>query len=80
MNLTFLTLPESERTLYINQAAIQRNVSPVVFEKDFWVCWLLAVLFRSEFAEHLVFKGRTPRPTFARRPCLAIPVHSASTD
>lgn len=59
MNLTFLTLPESERTLYINQAAIQRNVSPVVFEKDFWVCWLLAVLFRSEFAEHLVFKGGT---------------------
>jgi len=59
MNLTFLTLSESERTLYINQAAIQRNVSPVVFEKDFWVCWLLAALFRSEFAEHLVFKGGT---------------------
>lgn len=59
MHLTFLTLSESERTLYVNQAAIQRNVSPIVFEKDFWVCWLLAVLFRSEFAEHLVFKGGT---------------------
>ena len=59
MNLAFLTLSERERTLYINQAAIQRNVSPIVFEKDFWVCWLLAVLFRSEFADHLVFKGGT---------------------
>lgn len=59
MNLKFLKLSESERKLYIEQAAIQRNVSPIVFEKDFWVCWLLAVLFRSEFAEHLVFKGGT---------------------
>jgi hypothetical protein len=59
MNLKFLTLPEDERKLYIEQAAIQRNVSPIVFEKDFWVCWLLGILFRSEFAEHLVFKGGT---------------------
>ena len=38
MNLKFLQLPEAERKLYIDQAAIQRNVSPIVFEKDFWVC------------------------------------------
>lgn len=59
MNLKFLQLPESERKLYIDQAAIQRNVSPIVFEKDFWVCWLLGLLFRSEFANHIVFKGGT---------------------
>jgi hypothetical protein len=28
-------------------------------EKDFWVCWLLAILFESPFAEHLVYKGGT---------------------
>ncbi|MBS0656380.1 MAG: nucleotidyl transferase AbiEii/AbiGii toxin family protein [Verrucomicrobia bacterium] len=28
-------------------------------EKDFWVCWLLSILFESEFAESLVFKGGT---------------------
>jgi hypothetical protein len=59
MKLDFLTLPEEERRLYIEQAAIRRNLSPVILEKDFWVCWLLGILFESEFAESLVFKGGT---------------------
>lgn len=57
MKLDFLTLPEGERRLYIEQSAIRRNLSPVIMEKDFWVCWLLGILFESEFASHLVFKG-----------------------
>src|SRR5215468_7174793 len=28
-------------------------------EKDFFVCWLLSILFESEFSESLVFKGGT---------------------
>ncbi len=59
MKLAFLELPDDERRLYIEQAALRRNVSPVVLEKDFWVCWLLGILFESEFAERLVFKGGT---------------------
>lgn len=59
MKLNFLTLPEGERRLYIEQAAIRRNLSPVVLEKDFWVCWLLGILYKSEFASSLVFKGGT---------------------
>lgn len=59
MKLEFLELPWHERRLYIEQAAIQRNVSPVIMEKDFWVCWLLDILFQSEFATSLVFKGGT---------------------
>jgi hypothetical protein len=59
MKLDFLTLPEDERRLYIEQAAARRSLSPVVLEKDFWVCWLLGVLFESEFADSLVFKGGT---------------------
>jgi len=59
MKLGFLELPTDERRLYIEQAAVRRNVSPVVLEKDFWVCWLLGVLFESEFAGSLVFKGGT---------------------
>jgi hypothetical protein len=47
MRLSFLTLPPEERRLYIEQAAIRRNLSPVVLEKDFWVCWLLGLLFRA---------------------------------
>jgi hypothetical protein len=59
MKLSFLKLSPDERRLYIEQAAIQRNVSPVIMEKDFWVCWLLTILFESEFADSLVFKGGT---------------------
>lgn len=59
MTLGFLKLPPAERALYIEQAAIRRNVSAVVLEKDFWVCWMLGILFQSEFAGNLVFKGGT---------------------
>src|SRR5437660_10746749 len=59
MKLRFLELPPDDRRLYIEQAAIRRNVSPVLLEKDFWVCWLLGILFESEFAGSLVFKGGT---------------------
>lgn len=59
MNLSFLALPTEERRLYVEQAATRRSLSPVVMEKDFWVCWLLGVLFESEFSDSLVFKGGT---------------------
>jgi hypothetical protein len=59
MKLTFLDLPPDERRIYFEQAATQRNLSPVILEKDFWVSWLLAILFDSEFADVLVFKGGT---------------------
>lgn len=59
MKLAFLELPTDERRLYIEQAAVRRNISPVVLEKDFWVCWLLGILFKSQFAGSLVFKGGT---------------------
>src|SRR5207248_8229626 len=45
--------------LYIEQAALRRDVLAVILEKDFWVSWLLGVLFGSEFADALVFKGGT---------------------
>jgi hypothetical protein len=59
VKLDFLKLPLDERRLYIEQAAIQRNISPVIMEKDFFVCWLLKILFESQFANILVFKGGT---------------------
>jgi hypothetical protein len=59
VKLEFLGLPADEQRLYIEQAAIQRDLSPVIMEKDFWVCWLLGILFKSEFADSLVFKGGT---------------------
>lgn len=59
MKLQFLDLSDNERQLYFQQAAARHNVSTVLLEKDFWVSWLLGVLFQCEFAQWLVFKGGT---------------------
>jgi len=56
----FLALSPERRALAFEQAATERGVHPVVIEKDFWVCWLLSLLFsRSELGPQLVFKGGT---------------------
>jgi hypothetical protein len=59
MTLAFLQLSSSERKVYIDEAAARRGLSPVIVEKDFWVCWLLGVLFQSSFRDAIVFKGGT---------------------
>jgi len=43
MKLGLMELPPEERRLYIEQAAIRLNLSPVVIEKDLWVCWMLGI-------------------------------------
>ena len=50
MKLAFLTLPIKERQLCFEQAALRRDISPVVLEKDFLVSWLLSILFDSDFS------------------------------
>lgn len=59
MKLAFLTLPFDERKVYIDEAAARLGLAPVIVEKDFWVCWLLSLLFQSSFREAIVFKGGT---------------------
>lgn len=59
MTLAFLRLSPDERKLYIDEAAARRSLSPIILEKDFWVCWLLDVLFKSSFRNAIVFKGGT---------------------
>jgi hypothetical protein len=58
--LRFLTLPQERRALAFEQAAATLAVATVMVEKDFWVCWLLSLLFGdAELDPHLVFKGGT---------------------
>lgn len=59
MKLQFLELSTEERGVYFQQAGTQRSISPVLLEKDFWVSWLLGILFNSKFGLSLVFKGGT---------------------
>ena len=56
----FLTLSAQRRGLVFEQASVTRAIDPVIVEKEFWVCWLLGVLFAiPELAPHVVFKGGT---------------------
>jgi hypothetical protein len=60
VRLAFLGLSATERDAYFSQAALERGIQPAIIEKDFWVSWLLGLLFsHTEMGEHLVFKGGT---------------------
>ena len=48
-----------DRAALFGETANRRGVSPMVIEKDFWVCWTLEKLFRSDISHHLIFKGGT---------------------
>ncbi|MES2958566.1 MAG: hypothetical protein V4792_10275 [Pseudomonadota bacterium] len=50
----FVTLPPERRALAFAQTAARMSASSVMVEKDFWVCWLLGLLFAdAELAPHL---------------------------
>jgi len=56
----FVALPPERRALAFTQTAARMAISSVMVEKDFWVCWLLGLLFADAvLAPHLVFKGGT---------------------
>ena len=58
----FLALDAADRALAFEQAALRRQCSPVMVEKDFWVSWLLRELFAESVSAppgRLVFKGGT---------------------
>lgn len=56
----FARLSPAERAPYIRETAARMNISEVIVEKDFWVCWTLKQLFSLEgIADHLIFKGGT---------------------
>lgn len=56
----FLALTTEKRALAFEQAAAGLAGQAVILEKDFWVSWLLGLLFaQPELAPFLVFKGGT---------------------
>ena len=56
----FLALTTERRALVFEQAAAGLAGQAVILEKDFWVSWLLGLLFsQPELAPFLVFKGGT---------------------
>lgn len=54
--------PPADRADLFRQAAtvLQPERSPLIVEKDFWVCWVLRRLFEViRYRPHLIFKGGT---------------------
>ncbi|MEX1116952.1 MAG: nucleotidyl transferase AbiEii/AbiGii toxin family protein [Akkermansiaceae bacterium] len=53
-------LPDAERGLIFEETAARKNIAAPIVEKDFWVCWMLGLLFgHAEWSEALLFKGGT---------------------
>jgi hypothetical protein len=60
VKLEFLNRTPEDQAAIIREVAARRGISAVMVEKDFWVSWILAVLFaHPEFSQQLVFKGGT---------------------
>jgi len=56
----FVSLDAKDKRAYFEVAAANMNIMPQLVEKDFWVCWILKVLFSlPEVGTHLTFKGGT---------------------
>ncbi len=56
----FASLPIEERIPYFQEVANRRKLTPVIVEKDFWVCFILQCLFSTaELKDNLIFKGGT---------------------
>jgi predicted nucleotidyltransferase component of viral defense system len=53
-------LPARDRQDIFAEAAAQFGIRPTIIEKDFWVCFVLKLLFvKSSLGQSLVFKGGT---------------------
>jgi len=56
----FATIPERDRTDFFIRYEERTHVDPAITEKDFWVCWLLGLIFGTpELGGSAVFKGGT---------------------
>jgi hypothetical protein len=54
------TLTSDQRRQLFQETASQRGMSAAVVEKDFWVCWVLKLIFSDpQLGTRIVFKGGT---------------------
>jgi len=56
----FAKRPAVEREQVFRETAAKRGQKPGVIEKDFWVCWILGLLYEDDYlGSHIKFKGGT---------------------
>ena len=58
--IEFAKRPLQELGTYFQEASARRGVNLEIVEKDFWVCWVLKLLFsQADLKQHFLFKGGT---------------------
>ncbi len=57
--MKFIELSQEQQRLVFTQAAAQTGINVNLTEKDWWICQVLAALFKLPSAEHTSFKGGT---------------------
>lgn len=55
----WLTLTKEEQIEVFTQVGVKTNLPPQAVEKDAWVTLMLRMIFTSDLANHLIFKGGT---------------------
>lgn len=55
----FLSKPREEITATLEETAARLNLMPHIVEKDFWVCWILKLLYSIPECASIIFKGGT---------------------
>ena len=57
--MNWLNLPIDKQQELFKQLSFKTGIQPQAIEKDAWVTLVLRIIFNSEIAEHLIFKGGT---------------------
>ena len=55
----WLKLSKEEQIGLFTQIGVRTNLPPQAVEKDAWVTLMLRMIFTSDLANHLIFKGGT---------------------
>lgn len=56
----FALRANDDRSAFINESSARRDLTPIIIEKDFWVCWTLRRLAaHPALVGHITFKGGT---------------------
>ena len=53
-------LKKEDRKFIFDKTSLKLNIHPAIIEKDFWICYVLDILFnKSKYKNVLTFKGGT---------------------
>ena len=55
----YIDLSSAEKNELLFRASASTKISPILLEKDYWVSWLLNLIFQMDESKDMIFKGGT---------------------